>query len=75
MTPRERHTCIICQVSISMGVSPRVIMGQSRARPIARARQAIMRRLYQYGLSVSEIGRILGRDHTTVIHGIRRAEA
>lgn len=75
MTPRERHTCFVCQASIGMGVSPRIVMGNSRARPIARARQAIMHSLHLNGLSASEIGRILDRDHTTVIHGIRRATA
>ena len=72
MTPRERYACIVCKSSISMGVSPRIVMGRSRERSVANVRHAIMHRLHNYGLSACEIGRIMDRDHTTVLHGIQR---
>lgn len=40
----------------------------------SRARQEVMRRAYATGhYSLPEIGRALGRDHTSVLHGIRAA--
>jgi chromosomal replication initiator protein len=48
-----------------------------RARPVARPRQVAMylaKALTQH--SLPEIGRKFGgRDHTTIIHGVRRIEA
>ena len=50
------------------------IMGASRTIPIAHARQEAMRRAYRTGqFSTTQIGRVFGRDHTTVIHGINAA--
>ena len=52
------------------------ILGPSRQQPVALARQTAMlvaRRLT--GLSYPVLGRLLGgRDHTTVLHGVRRTQ-
>jgi chromosomal replication initiation ATPase DnaA len=52
-----------------------VLMGPSREGPIVRARHALVwiarNRL---GASYPNIGRYLARDHTTILHGARRAE-
>jgi len=50
----------------------RVLLGQSRARPIARPRQVLMYLLrMELGIPLDEVGRIVGgRDHTTVIHAV-----
>lgn len=53
------------------GVSVAQIMGHSRRQQIAHARQGVYWLLmHRGGLSVSAIGRAMGRDHTTVQHGI-----
>ncbi len=55
-------------------VGKRSLLGDSRARPIARPRQILMyilRTDLQIGLE--EIGRLVGgRDHTTVMHAVER---
>lgn len=49
------------------------IKGPSRKAYICRARWDAMRLLRDRGLSLPSIGRMLNRDHTTVVHGLRRA--
>lgn len=54
------------------------VMGQSRNRKIVHARQLIMYQIYRERLDTSfpEIGRFFGgRDHTTVMHAVRKMEA
>ena len=51
------------------GVSISEIRGVSRTRDVARARQAVCFLSVQSGRSVSVVGRWLGKDHSTVIHG------
>lgn len=49
--------------------------GPSRHRELAWPRQDFMLAAHREGYSMPEIGRFLNRDHTTVLHGIRQAEA
>lgn len=48
------------------------IRGPSRKRYICNARWDAMRLLRDRGMSLPTIGRILNRDHATIIHGLRR---
>lgn len=62
-------------VAAKYRVSKRAILGPSRVRNVARARQIAMYLGRQLGLSLVEIARALGgRDHTTVMHGCERIE-
>lgn len=55
-------------------ISYEEIIGPSRTRDIAWARQDCMRYLKDVlDLSLPRIGGLLKRDHTTVLHGIRRS--
>ena len=63
-------TDTIDMVARMTGVSKADILGRSRKPHICRARWAAMRALKQRGLSASHIGRLMGRDHTTVLHGL-----
>ena len=68
----------LCQamelVEEQTGVSPIDVLGGSRLKHIARARQMVMYEARKLGPSYPAIGRGLGRHHTTVIFGCR-AEA
>ena len=51
------------------------LLSPSRKAAVVAARQPIMAVLYhQYDLTLADIGAELDRDHTTVLHGIRRAD-
>ncbi len=62
---------ILEQVSRHYRVSNGDLLGRSRSKTIALARQVAMYLLiYELELSPTEVGRLLGnRDHSTVIHG------
>lgn len=58
------------------GITTDQLMGRSSARLIAHARQDAMRRIREaLGYSYPRIGRFFGRDHTTVVHGVRASAA
>lgn len=51
------------------------IIGRSRSKAIVSARHMLMLELNEAGLSQSNIGRLLGLDHTTVCIAIRNYRA
>lgn len=58
------------------GVRAAIIYGPQRAAPIALARQVVMfLAATRHHRSQPQIGRALGRDHTTVWHGVHRIAA
>lgn len=68
MTIIERASYATCR-------SVEEITGPCRARPLAWIRFAIMEQMRAKGLSLPTIGRLIHRDHTTVLSGLRQAEA
>jgi len=54
------------------GVDGDEILGDTHRKPVVFARQRLMTELHEAGLSQSHVGRIIGRDHTTVCIGIRQ---
>ena len=52
------------------GIKSRDFFGPTRVCEVAHKRQECMSELFQQGYSLSRIGRVFGRDHTTVQHGI-----
>lgn len=65
---------VISAVSKYYSLGKRVLLGDSRARPIARPRQLLMYLLrIDLKLPLDEIGRVVGnRDHTTVMHAVEK---
>jgi chromosomal replication initiator protein len=61
-------------VSRYYSIGKRVLLGDSRARPVARPRQVLMYLLRrELGLPLEEVGRVVGgRDHTTVMHAVEK---
>lgn len=61
---------VVCK---HFNVSKKAILGPARSRIIARPRQILMYLLrIELGLALEEVGRIVGRDHSTVIHAVDR---
>jgi chromosomal replication initiation ATPase DnaA len=63
---------ILDAVADRHGVTTKEILGRSRTAPVAAARHVVEAELFQSGMACAEIGRILGRDHTSVQHGVQR---
>lgn len=51
------------------------ILGPQRSRTITEARWQAMLAAYEGGFSLPQIGRVFNRDHTTVLHAVRRKSA
>lgn len=47
------------------------LVGPRRYRRLATLRWVVMRIARAEGRTLNQIGRVLGRDHTTVLHGLR----
>jgi len=74
MTPREKNIQLIRDIASQHKVTFRDVMGPDRHRYIIMARFKCYRALRQRGLSYPQIGAIMNRDHTAIIHGIRVLE-
>lgn len=48
------------------------ILGASRMPLVCKARHELFAALWRDGLSAAEIGKLVGKDHVTVIYGIRK---
>jgi chromosomal replication initiator protein len=57
------------------GLGPGDLVSKSRSRPLTTARHVAMYLLRELtGLSLIKIGELFDRDHTTVLHGIKKIE-
>lgn len=73
--PKAKARAIILEVAKASGLKIKTLMGPSRARRATWPRQVAYEALNRAGYSTAEIGRMMGRDHTTVMHGIKAARA
>lgn len=77
MTVRILASEVIHQVSLAYSLTARDMHGDRRSRDVTRPRQLAMylvRRLCPH-MSYPQIGRMLGgRDHTTILHGVKNIE-
>ena len=69
-----RH--IVEEVAEKHGVSFETMKGDNRRKGVTVARFEVCARLYdETGMSLPQIGRLLNKDHSTVLHAIRRHHA
>jgi len=75
MTSEKYHAAqIVAAVCDVAGISPDKLTTPRRHRNWVRARQLCWLVIYDHGwLSLPSIGKQFGRDHTTVLYGIREA--
>lgn len=71
--PKARIADIIHHATVLSNVTAEDLRGLRRHRGIARVRQAVCLVANEHGHPYAEIGRRLGRDHSTVIHAVRTA--
>jgi hypothetical protein len=62
-------------IYLMTGVTDQGLRSKNRSRAVVDARQALMFALWDGGMSYSAIGRLLGRHHTTIMHGVSQAKA
>ncbi len=68
---------VLRAVARASGLDQKMLRGLGQARRLARVRQLVMYLLREAcpGASLPAIGHFLGRDHSTVLYGCRRAVA
>jgi chromosomal replication initiation ATPase DnaA len=74
ITPHDSTRQIIQSVARLHQVKVAELMGRRRFRPIVRARQDAIRRVAEAKphLSISQLGRIFDRDHSTILWAMGR---
>lgn len=70
-TPQREIQQIIRQVSVGTGVTVETLLGPSRKEFASNARFILAHRLRKYGLTIEQIGEILGRSNATVLYYLR----
>lgn len=65
---------ILATAAAAAGVTPARLRSRSRDIDLVVARLWAFRQLRDLGLTLVAIGELLGRDHSTVVHGLRVAE-
>lgn len=78
--PETLHTLrtartLVCAIAQRHRITTDVLASDSRLAPIVRCRQECYARLREMGFSVASVARIMRRDRSTVIEGLRRFEA
>ena len=62
---------ILGDVAQEYGVDVAALTNGRRLAELVEARKECARRLYHEGLTVTDIGRVLCKDHSTIIHYLR----
>ena len=71
-----RWKAIADEVCKKHGIQMQFIRGENRSKPTCAARHELCYRLYtETGMSYPQIGRFLSKDHSTVLHSVRRHKA
>ena len=71
MTTRTMQDTLLAIAADMAGVAVATLLGHSRKRGVAWVRQDAARLMVEHmGLSKSHAGRVLRRDHATVVHAV-----
>lgn len=63
----------IAEASQRFNVPKHEVMGGRTYSAHDKARQYVYLRLWSEGMSLTQIGKAMGKDHTTILHGARAA--
>jgi chromosomal replication initiator protein len=75
MTPREKNLAEIDAIAELYGYTLEDILGKSKLKALVAVRRKCIVWLRGKGYSTTEIGRIMNRDHTTIVHALQKVAA
>lgn len=75
MTPRERNLAEIDAIAEMYDYTLADILGKSKNRTLVKVRRKCVVMLREKGYSTTEIGRIINRDHSTIVHSLQKSRA
>ena len=67
MTPKEKNLAEIGEIAYKYGYTAEDILGKSRYKRLVMVRRECVGMLRAKGYSTTEIGRIMNRDHSTIV--------
>lgn len=73
--PNVRINKIVSEVADASGLRECDIMGERRFHCLGRARQLVYYVAHRNGFSSMEIAEAMGKDHSTVLYGIKQEKA
>ncbi len=72
--PNARTKALAGLIAAEIGCDPQNILSRCRVPHLVQARWRLIKELRSNGYSLTQIGRQLGRDHTSILHALRRLE-
>ena len=72
MTPREKNLTAIDAIAREHGYTVEDILGKSRLKRLVHVRRLCVLMLREKGYSTTEIGRVMDRDHSTIVHALNK---
>jgi len=75
MTPREKNLAEIDAIAELYGYTLEDILGKSKLKALVTVRRKCIVWLRGKGYSTTEIGRIMNRDHSTIVHSLQKSRA
>ena len=75
MTPRQANLLQIEAIAKAHCFTLEDILGPRKFKPLVAVRRKCIVVLREKGHTTTEIGRIMNRDHTTVVHALQKSRA
>lgn len=72
MTPREKNLKDIENLAEGYGYTAADMLGKSRFKRVVAVRRLCILMLREKGYSTTEIGRVMNRDHSTIVHALNK---
>lgn len=72
MTPRQKIHAAIAEIAQQHDYTLEEILGKSRLKRLVAVRRLCILMLRDRGHSTTEIGRLMDRHHTTIVHAINK---
>jgi chromosomal replication initiation ATPase DnaA len=73
MTPRERNLAEIEAIAKEHRFTLQDIIGKRKFQPLVKVRRKCVVMLRAKGYSTTEIGRIMNRDHSTIVTSLQKS--
>lgn len=67
----QRLDTAVALAAKGFNVKPCLITGRTRKRPYPQARRVVAKMLRNYGYSYPEIGRVMNRNHTSIMFMVK----
>jgi chromosomal replication initiator protein len=75
MTPRQKNLDDIEAIAKEHRFTLEDILGKNRFGPLVKVRRKCVVMLREKGYSTTEIGRIMNRDHSTIVTSLQKSRA